>query len=79
MTDFRDHHIKKALDEAVGAYLPETTRRSRIRRIAIVAALALAAFAAFWTVLYHSTPKPGKPAADRRPVPVQILPAPAKR
>ena len=23
MTDFRDHHIKKALDEAVGAYLPE--------------------------------------------------------
>jgi hypothetical protein len=79
VTDFRDHHIKKALDEAIGAYRPEKTRRSRLKRVAIVALLALVTVAGFWTALYHSTPKPAKPAAERRPVPVQILPAPAKR
>ena len=76
--DFRDHHIKKALDEAIGPYRPERTRRARVARIVTIAALAFATVLGFWIALHYSTPRP-PPAADRRPVSVQILPAPAKR
>lgn len=76
--DFRAHHIEKALAETVAAYRPEKTLRARLKRIAIVVALTLATVAAFWTVLYLSTPRPPKPA-ERRPVAVEILPPAAKR
>ena len=78
MTDFRDHHIKKALDEVVAPYRPEATPRARFRRIAAIAALALAVFAGFWAALYFSSPKhAAKPAAGKS-IPVQLLPPPAK-
>jgi hypothetical protein len=76
VTDFRDHRIQKALDEAVGPWRPEADARSRRKRIAVVVALALAAWAVFWTVLYFSSPKHAAPAP--RMVPIQVLPAPAK-
>ncbi len=76
MTDFCDHHIQKALDEAIRPYRPEKDARSRLKRIAIVVALALLTCAAFWTVLYFSSPKHA--AKEPRPVPIQVLPAPAR-
>jgi hypothetical protein len=76
VTDFRDHRIQKALDEAVGPWRPETDARSRRKRIAVVVALALAASAVFWTVLYFSSPRHAAPAPKM--VPIQVLPAPAK-
>ena len=75
MTDFRDHHIQKALDEAIGPWRPETNARARRKRIAVVVALALAACAVFWTVLYFSSPKHAAPAPKM--VPIRVLPAPA--
>lgn len=78
MKDFRDQHIEEALKETVGAWRPERTLRARLRRMAVVAALALATAFAIWTVLDKSGPKPSKPA-PRKPVAVEILPAPATR
>ncbi|NJD89611.1 MAG: hypothetical protein FIB05_16550 [Betaproteobacteria bacterium] len=77
MTDFRDHHIQKALDEAIPAYRPDKDARARRKRIATIVALALLACAAFWTILYFSSPKHAAPA-ERRAVPIQLVPAPAK-
>jgi hypothetical protein len=79
MKDFRDHVVEKALDKAVGPYRPEQTRRSRFRRIAIVVALTLAVVAAFWTILHLSAPNSGARPAKPRPVPVELLPAPARK
>lgn len=78
MTDFRDQHIQKALDEAIPPWRPEKDARSRRRRIAAIVALTLIASAVFWTVLYFSSPKHAAPAG-RKAVPVQVLPAPAGR
>lgn len=77
--DFRDHAIRKALDEAVGPYRPEPTRRSRFKRVAAIAALALAVSMAFIGIVNRSTPKRATPAADRKPVSVEILPTRADR
>jgi hypothetical protein len=77
VTDFRDHRIQKALDEAVGPWRPETDARSRRKRIAAVVALAIAACAVFWTILYFSSPRHAAP--ERKAVPIQLLPAPGKR
>lgn len=77
--DFRDHAIRKALDESVRPYRPERTRRSRLKRIALVAALALAASAAFIAIVNLSTPKHAPAAAARKPVPVELLPPGARR
>jgi hypothetical protein len=77
VTDFRDHRIQKALDEAVGPWRPEKDAHARRKRIAAAVALALAACAVFWTVLYFSSPRHAAPAP--KAVPVQVLPAPAKR
>ncbi len=76
VTDFRDHRIQKALDEAVGPWRPEKDARARRKRIAVVVALALVACAVFWTVLYFSSPRHAAPAPKM--VPIQVLPAPAK-
>ena len=73
--DFRDQAIKDALDKTVRAYRPETSGRSRLKRIAVVAALTLAAVAAFWAVLHLSAPKPAPGAPERKPVRVELLPA----
>ena len=79
VTDFRDHHIRKALDEVVGPYRPEATPRARLRRIAAIAAIALLVFGGFWAALYFSSPKhAAKPAAGKS-IPIQLLPPPAKR
>jgi len=72
--DFRDHHIKKALDETVGPYRPDKSPRSRFRRIAITAALALVALLGFWSILHYSTPRPAPAGAERKPVAVELLP-----
>jgi len=77
--DFRDHAIKKALDQAVGRYRPERTRRSRILRIAAIAALALAVSTAFIGVVNRSTPRKPGHAIDPRPMPVEIVPARSPR
>jgi hypothetical protein len=74
--DFRDHAIKKAVDDAVGPYRPEKRLRPRIARIAIVAALTLATCVGFWAMLHYSSTKHAKPAA--KPIAVELLPAPAK-
>ncbi|MCW5590920.1 MAG: hypothetical protein KIS74_02370 [Burkholderiales bacterium] len=76
MTDFRDHHIQKALDEAIPAYRPDKDARARRKRIATIVALALLACAVFWTVLYFSSPKHAAPAP--KAIPIQVLPSPAK-
>lgn len=73
--DFRDQAIKDALDKTVRGYRPEISRRSRLRRVAVVAALTLAAAAAFWAVLHFSAPKPAPGAAERKPIRVELLPA----
>jgi hypothetical protein len=79
VTDFRDHIVKKALDETIGPWRPEKTLRSRLRRIAAVAALAIAAVAAFAFIIDLSAPRPKPAAAHRKPVAVDILPAPRER
>lgn len=80
MEDFRDHHIKKALDETIGAWRPEGDSRSRLKRIGAVVALTAVAVAAFWTILYFSSPRhPARAPAAAKPIPIQLLPAPAKR
>ncbi len=76
MTDFRDHPIQKALDEAIPPFRPDKDARARRKRVAAIVALALLASAVFWTVLYFSSPKHA--AKEHRPIPVQVLPAPAK-
>ena len=75
--DFRDHDIRKALDDSVGPYRPEKTRRSRVLRIAAVAALAITASIAFITVVNRSTPRHA-PAVERKPITVELLPTPVK-
>ena len=77
MTDFRDQRVQKALDEAIPPWRPEKGARARRRRVAAVVALALAACAAFWTILYFSSPRHAAPA--RKSVPIELLPAPGKR
>lgn len=77
--DFRDEVVRRALDETVGPYRPERSPRARIRRIALIAVLALVAFAAFWTVVYYSSPRHKGNAVERKPIAVDLLPAPAKR
>lgn len=77
--DFRDHAIRKALDEAVGPYRPERTRRSRFKRVAAIAMLALVASIAFITIVNISTPRQAPPAREPRPVTVEILPLSSKR
>lgn len=79
MTDFRDHVVKKALDETISAYRPEKTLRSRLRRIATIAALAIAATAAFAFIIDLSAPRPKPAAANRKPISVDLLPAPRDR
>jgi len=80
MADFRDQHIKEALDKAVGAWHPEADARSRRRRIAIVVALTVVVGVAFWTMLYYSSPKhAAKPAPATKPVPIQLVPVAPKR
>jgi hypothetical protein len=73
--DSRDQIVKEALDRTVGAYRPEKTLRSRLRRVAIVAALALAAFLGFAAILHHSVLQPAPASTERKPVSVRILPA----
>jgi hypothetical protein len=77
VTDFRDQHIQKALDEAIPPWRPEKDARARRRRIAAVVALAIAACAVFWTILYFSSPRHAAP--ERKAVPIQLLPAPGRR
>lgn len=77
MTDFRDQHVQKALDEAIPPWRPERDARSRRRRIAIFAALAAVAVVAFWTILYFSSPRHAAPA--RKAMPIELLPPPGKR
>ncbi len=79
MTDFRDHVVKKALDDTIGPYRPEKTRRSRLRRIAAIAVLAIAVSAAFIFIVDQSAPRPKPAAASRKPVAVDIVPAPRER
>ncbi len=73
--DFRQQIVKEALDKTIGPWRPEPTARGRVRRVLAVVALALAVVVGFWTVLYLSTPKPKAPP-ERRPVAVDLLPAP---
>jgi len=75
--DFRDHAIEKALDEAVPAFRPERTRRARLKRIAAVAVVTALALAAFWALLHYSSPRTGarKPA---KPIPIELVPAPPR-
>ena len=79
MTDFRDHVVKKALDETIGPYRPEKTRGSRLRRIATMVVLAIAVTAAFAFIIDLSAPRPKPAAANRKPIAVDILPAPRDR
>lgn len=75
MTDFRDHVVKKALDDTIGPWRPDRTPRSRLRRIATIVALAIAATAAFAFIIDLSAPRPRPAAAHRKPVAVDIVPA----
>lgn len=78
--DFRDQFIKEALDKTVGRYRPEKRLRSRLVRIAAIAALALVAVLVVAEgILNRSAPKPAPPASAQRPVSVDILPAPRDR
>jgi hypothetical protein len=79
MHDIRDHHVKKALEEAIGPWRPEKDSRSRRRRILVVVALTAVTVLAFWTLLHFSSPKHAakRPAAEKS-VPIQLVPAPAK-
>jgi hypothetical protein len=77
--DFRDQHIKKALDETVGPYRQEPSLRLRVRRIVLIAAFAIAAALAFASILHHFSPRVPPPPPDRTPVSIDLLPAPAKR
>lgn len=75
--DFRDHVVKKALEESVGPYRPERSLRARLKRMAIVAVLALLALLAYGSFLHHSTPRPKAPA-ERKPIAVELVPAPKR-
>jgi len=75
VTDFRDHIVKKALDEAIGAYRPETTSRARNKRIAVIVALALLVAIGFWVLLHYSSPRTTPAAAKGKPISVDLLPA----
>jgi hypothetical protein len=76
VVDFRDHAVRKAVEDAVGPYRPEKKLRSRLVRIAMVAALTLATCLGFWAMLHYSSTKHAKPAA--KPIAIELLPAPAK-
>jgi hypothetical protein len=75
VTNFRDHTVKKALDETIGPWRPEASRRARLVRIATIAALAVAAVATFVFVVDLSAPRPKPPTGDRKPIVVDILPS----
>lgn len=75
--DFREQAVQEALDRVVGEYRPEKRLRTRLLRMGLIALVALATMAAFWAVLHHSTPRPAPKAAERKPIPVQLLPPPA--
>lgn len=79
MTDFRDHVVKKALDDTIGPWRPDGTPRSRLKRIAAIVALAIAAAALFAFIIDLSAPRPKPAAADRKPVAVDIVPAQGDR
>ena len=77
MKDFRDQIVKDALDEVIAPYTPEKDPRARRRRIALVAVLALVVVLGFVGIVHISAPR-GAPAAQRKPIAVELLP-PAKR
>jgi hypothetical protein len=77
MKDFRDQIVKDALDELIAPYRPEKDPRTRLRRIVVVALLALAAVLGFVGIVHYSAPR-GAPATERKPIPVELLP-PSKR
>jgi len=75
--DFRDQHIKEALDKAIGPFRPEKTLRARLTRIAAIAALTMVAVLGFLGIIHYSTPRPAanSPAAKPRPIEIQLVPA----
>jgi hypothetical protein len=75
--DFRDQVVKDALDKTIGPWRPEATARARRRRILVVVALTLSVVVGFWTILHLSSPHP-KPPGARKPVAVELVPAPRK-
>jgi hypothetical protein len=72
--DFRDQFVKTALDETVRPYRPEKTLLARLRRIGVIAALALATCVGLVVVLNRSTPRPPPPPSSGKPIAVQLLP-----
>lgn len=76
--DFREQAVQEALDRVVGDYRPEKRLGKRLVRVAVVAAATLVTVLAYWAVLHHSTPRPAPKAAERKPIPVQLLPPPAR-
>lgn len=76
--DFRDQFIKEALDKAVGRYRPERRVRSRLVRIAMIAAFALAAVLGLAGIFHYAMSGIAPSARDRKPISVELLPAPGK-
>jgi hypothetical protein len=77
--DFRDQPIKEALDKTIGPYRPEKTLRSRLRRMAAIAALTLVAVLGFVGIIHYSAPRPGAPAPAAKPRPIEVQLVPARR
>lgn len=77
--DFRDQPIKEALDKAIGPFLPEKTARSRMVRIAVVVALAVATVVGFVAIIHYSSPRPKAPPPAAKPRPIEIQLVPGKR
>jgi hypothetical protein len=78
VADFRDHHVKEALDRTVGPYRPEKTARARLKRIAAIATLTLVAVLAFVGIIQVSTPRPATPAPAPKPGKIDVLLVPAR-
>ena len=84
----REHFIEEELGKVVGDFKPMEPPLARVRRWALIAAVALVTVVALWALLADQsnpgarTPRfpPGKapPPPPAKPIPVQILPGPGK-
>lgn len=77
----REDFLERELKKVVGDFKPKEPLRRRVRRWLLLALLAVATAVGLWMLLEdQASPfaRPRPPAELKKPVPIQLLPAPPK-
>ncbi len=84
----REHYLEEELGKVVGKFKPKEAPLARVRRWLAIAAVALVTVVALWALLADQSnpgarmprfpPAKAPPPPPEKPVPIRILPSPAK-